>query len=294
MFKCLLLSGWICPKAYLRFLIAVLLIAPVLFAPIQSTKADPVAATVVPRLPTEPALPSTTVPAALEGAMNEPPGQIDPLDSPHPIPWNWVMTTQADVSSKSGSGVRYYRSQSLVSPDGEYAAYSRIQLQVQPELYRSRVSSVMFVENLQTGELREIATTSPLAQDANMPGTISMVTPVGWSETGDRLLAREFAGLFNSSDASDSAVIWNRQQNRINTVAPSQSQYNYDFSVLLGWSQTHPDQVLFRASNLDDEQLSLWSVKSDGQTVAAADVDQPLIFGKLLNQIWDGPQVAYR
>lgn len=52
------------------------------------------------------------------------------------------MTTHADLSSER-VGLRYYRSPSLVSPDGLYAAYSRMQMQVQLELYRSRVSSVM-------------------------------------------------------------------------------------------------------------------------------------------------------
>lgn len=154
--------------------------------------------------------------------------------------------------------LHYYRSPSLVSPDGMYAAYSHIQMQSQPELYRSRVSSVMFVENLQTGELQVINATSPLADNPlvlmEVPGVISILTPVGWSKTSDRLLARQFEGLFSSSDASDFAVIWNRQQNRTSTVAPSQIAYNHDISILLGWSQVDPNQVLFRAGNLGDEQ----------------------------------------
>lgn len=303
MFKRLLLSGWFCPQPWVKFLISLLLIAPTIVVPIHSVKASPVEAATSITTPwsIESALPLTVTPGVDEEIINELGTQNDPLDSPHPIPWNWVTTTQADVSSKSGSGVRYYRSQSIISPDGQYAAYSRIKMQVQPELYHSRVSSVLFVENLQTGELQVINAASPLtdnplveAEDADMPGIISILTPVGWSKTGDRLLARQFEGLFNSSDASDFAVVWYRTKNRTSTFAPSQTQYSHEISILLGWSQHDPKQLLFRAGNLGDEQWSLWAVASDGQTVAATDIDEPIVFGQRLNQVWSGPQVAYR
>ncbi len=298
MFKRLLPSGWFCPQPYLKLLVAVLVIAPIMVTSLQSIKADPVSAPLAKRGDSAQltegivAPPITTVPATV--------AQSDPIGSPHPIPWNWVMTTHVDVSSKSDSRLHYYRSPSLVSPNGKYAAYSRIQMDVQPELYRSRVSSVMFVEDLQTRELQVIKATSPLGNNslvaaANaVPGAISILTPVSWSKTSDRLLARQFEGLFSSSDASDFAVIWYQQQNRTSTVAPSQAQYNHEISILLGWSQIDPDQVIFRAGNLGDEQWPLWAVAGNGQTVAATDVDQPMVFGKLLNQVWSGPQVASR
>ncbi len=278
MFKCLLTGC--CPQPYLKLLIVVLVIAPIMIAPLQPIKAEPVS--VAP-----PSINAATVPAV---------AQSDPLGSPYPIPWNWVMATHAGSSKRAR--LHYYRSPSLVSPDGVYAAYSRIQMQAQPELYRSRVSSVIFVENLQTGELQVVNASSPLADHSlvvtEVPGVISILTPVGWSKTSDRLLARQFEGLFSSSDASDLAVIWHRTQNRTSTVAPSQTAYNHDISILLGWSQVNPNQVLFRAGNLGDEQWSLWAVGGDGQTVAAIDVDQPIVFGKPLNQVWSGSQVAYR
>ena len=269
---------------------------------LQSTKADPVSTALVKALrgDSAPLTEGIAPPLSIESesaATNA--AQNDPIGSPHPIPWAWVMTTQANVSFKRGFGLHYYRSPSLVSPNGKYAAYSRIQMRVQPELYRSRVSSVMFVENLQTGELQLINATSPLGNNSSVaanavPGVISILTPVSWSKTSDRLLAREFEGLFSSSDASDFAVIWNQQQNRTSTVAPSQAQSNHEISILLGWSQIDPDQVIFRAGNLGDEQWPLWAVTGNGQTVAATDIDQPIVFGKLLNQVWSGPQVASR
>lgn len=301
MFKRLLPSGWFCPQPYLKLLVAVLVIAPIMVASLQSTKADPVSAAKVLRGDSAQLTAGIAPPLSIESELvGTNAAQSDPIGSPYPIPWTWVMTTQANVSSKHGSGLHYYRSPSLVSPNGKYAAYSRLMMQVQSALYYSRVSSVMFVENLQTGELQVLNATSPVAnnflvagEDA-VPGAISILTPVSWSKTSDHLLARQFEGLFSSSDASDFAVIWNQQQNRTSTVAPSQAQSNHELSILLGWSQIDPDQVLFRAGNLGDEQWPLWAVAGNGQTVAATDIDQAIVFGKPLNQVWSGPQVAYR
>jgi hypothetical protein len=109
------------------------------------------------------------VPEKIVQDMTQAGVQIDPLDSPHPIPWNWVLATHAELCASNSSGVRYYRSQSLLSPDGQYAAYSRIQMEGQPELYQSRVTSVVFVENLQTGDLRTITPSSPWADNPMSP-----------------------------------------------------------------------------------------------------------------------------
>ncbi|HEY9659083.1 MAG TPA: hypothetical protein V6C65_11570, partial [Allocoleopsis sp.] len=87
--------------------------------------------------------------------------QIDPLNSPYPVPWNWVMATQDESDLSSNPRTRFYRTQALISPDGQYAAYSRIQMRVEPEFTRSRVSSVLFIENLKTRDLQTIAATSP-------------------------------------------------------------------------------------------------------------------------------------
>jgi hypothetical protein len=223
--------------------------------------------------------------------------QIDPLDSPHPIPWNWVLATHAELCESQSSEVRYYRSSSLTSPDGQYAAYSRIQMHGQAELYLSRVTSVMFVENLQTGDLRTITASSPLAgnplatnEQADMPGTISILIPVSWSKSGDRLLARQFEGLFSTSDASDYAVIWSQPQNCTNTVAPERIQYSS--AVLLGWSHAHPDRVLFRAGEIGEEHWPIWSVDLNGQTALAGE-DEPIVYGQVVNQVWAGPQARW-
>jgi hypothetical protein len=229
--------------------------------------------------------------------------QIDPLNSPHPVPWNWVLATlegvnhQSDAHGSSAAvSLHYYRSQSLLSIDNQYAAYSRIQMHVHPEFYRSRVSSVLFLENLKTGDLQAVTPNSPLADnpfledEASSEGRISIVIPISWSEKGDRLLARAFESLFGSDIASDYAVIVDRAQNQVSTVAPTAVQYTN--AVLLGWSHFHPDKVLFRAGNLGDENWELWSVDARGRSMQAGG-DQPITFGRTVSNVWMGPQVQH-
>ena len=294
MFKRILyLLGWF-RKQPCRLLLAILL----LMAHSLTAQADPVNVPMVASPSVVPSSqPSIEAPEEIAPDMTELGVQIDPLDSPHPVPWNWVLATHAELTASESVGVRYYRSPSLVSPDGQYAAYSRIQMHGQPELHHSRVTSVMFLENLQTGDLRTITASSPLAdnplvsnEEADMAGTIAILMPISWSKSSDRLLARQFEGMFSTSDASDYAVVWDRQQNHISTVAPGRIQYTN--AVLLGWSQTNPNQVLFRAGELGDEQWPVWAVDLEGQT-ALAHEDEPIVYGEVVNQIWAGPQARW-
>ena len=231
--------------------------------------------------------------------------QLDPIGSPYPIPWQWIQSTQEAMSSKGG-GVRYYRSIPVVSPDGKYAVYSRVQLEVKPQMHNSRVSSVLFIEDRQTKNLRVVSSTSynrdallkvkVSSPDPNVEGTIGVLVPLSWSQKGDRFLARRFEAVFNTSDASDSAVIWDRQKNNTNIVAPSNgNEEEHDkISVLLGWSKSQPDNVMFRTGELGDENWPLVTVSSDGKTGAATEVDQPITYGEQVKQVWADPQVAYR
>ncbi|MBD2523475.1 hypothetical protein [Nostoc sp. FACHB-133] len=235
--------------------------------------------------------------------------QIDPIGSPHPIPWKWITATQEAIGSNGGSGIRHYRSVPVVSPDGKYAVYSRVQLEVKPEMYNSRVTSVLFVQDMHTKKLWVMASTTPVSdpllkvkalkgsssEEVNPNGQIGVLVPVSWSEKGDRFLARKFEGIFNTGDSTDSAVIWDRQKNHANIVAPANEQDEHEkIAVLLGWSKKQPDHVLFRAGELGDENWPLMQVANDGKTVPTTDEDQPITFGKKVTEIWAGPQVAYR
>ncbi|MCL6435109.1 MAG: hypothetical protein K6T90_13020 [Leptolyngbyaceae cyanobacterium HOT.MB2.61] len=232
--------------------------------------------------------------------------QIDPLNSPHPVPWNWVLATLGSgnfsnpsvekVSGAAATTVHYYRSQSLLSPDNRYAAYSRIQMHVHSEFHRSQVSSVLFLENLETGDLQGITPASPLAdnpflrEEAASEGSISIVIPISWSEQGDRLLARAFESLFGSDLASDYAVIVDRTFNRVNTVAPTTTRYTH--AVLLGWSSYYPTCALFRAGNLGEEEWPLWAVDAMARTTQV-EGDRPIIFGQPVSNVWMGPQMQH-
>lgn len=228
----------------------------------------------------------------LQQAENE-----DPLNSPHPVPWNWMMKTQEEYSQQGRSGLRYYRSPALLSPDGKYAAYSRIEMRAEPDLYASKALSVMFLENIKTGELQVIRANSPIAlylekageNSEEMAGVISLLMPVSWSEDGDRLLARQFEGAFSSSDVSDYAVVWNQETRESKTLGVNAETTATDASILLGWSHTQPDQVLFRSASLGEETESIFSVGLNGQTNLVSD-EEAVIYGQLINRSWTGVQ----
>jgi hypothetical protein len=227
----------------------------------------------------------------------------DPLNSPYPIPMNWINKTQETVGA-NGGGVRYYRSSPVTSPDGRYRVYSRIQLEVKPEQYNSRVSSVLFIQDMQKKKLRVVASTSrnndvlvntKAAPDANGEGTIGVLVPVSWSERGDRFLARRFEGVMNTSDMSDYAVIWHRERDRVNTVEPARQGGDHEkMAILLGWSKNQPNHVMFRTGELGDENWPLVNVSDEGKTTGATEIDQPVTFGNRVSNVWAGPQVAYR
>lgn len=226
--------------------------------------------------------------------MKPPSVQVDPINSPYPVPWTWVMATLSDQRILPETKFRYYRSPSLISPDGQYAAYSRIQVRLSSHFTQTQVASTLFLENLTTGDLQTITASSPFANNpfapsdgSQQPGTIAILIPIAWSEESDRILAREFESIFGSDIASDFAVVWDRPSNRTYTLAPNHVQYSN--AVLLGWSQSHPGQVLFRTGMIGNEDWSLYAVDVRGQT-AHADDDRPITYGQVVNSIWSGPQ----
>ncbi len=206
---------------------------------------------------------------------------IDPITSPYPIPWGWVEKTQAEVTRSGRAEVRTFTSEQMVSPDGEYTAYSQIRMLVKPQFTDSQISSVLIIQHRPTGQTQQIELPTSLsrnpAQPRDLTGTIAILWPAGWSQTGDRLLIRNFVALAGSDIASDSAVVWYRQSKGTATFLPQ--AIDYDTAVLMGWSTTHPNQLLFRTSLLGESQERLWAVNEQGQTIAAPG-DRPLIYGQ--------------
>lgn len=231
-----------------------------------------------------------------EGTKPSSPSHTDPIGSPFPVPWKWVWTNQAQAKPGSQPFNRYYRSRSLVSPDSRFAAYSQITMQVQPEFTESRISSEIIIENLKTGELQKFSASAHLSRNflsgigtVDEPGVIAILIPVAWSKTSDRLLVRQFESLFGSDVATDYALTWNTKQKQLHAFAPT--AVDYDTAVLLGWSQAHPEKVLFQTSILGQATTSLWQVDLQGESIAAPR-DHALIFGRTIDQ-GAGPR-AYR
>ncbi|MFN9174244.1 MAG: hypothetical protein ACK58N_06940 [Synechocystis sp.] len=268
--------------------------------------AQPLIATNLPILPTQSLL-STPLPTPVldlddpttdEAAITS---DADPLNSPYPVPWQWITQTQQDYASQQKPGLRYYRSPALVSPSGKYAAYSRIEVRAEANLYESKVLSVLFLENLQTGELKVIRAESPIARylqkvgenSEEMSGVISILIPVSWSGDGDRLLARQLEGAFNSSDISDYAVIWKGKDGAVKTLAANPDPTMEVSATLLGWHQDDPDQVLFKVSHLGEEEEdsdeTLVSVSLTGD-VQATQAPAVIGYGERVSRSWTGVQ----
>ena len=67
----------------------------------------------------------------------------DPLNSPFPLPWQWILDTQAAVTAGTHLGQELYRSPSLYDPHHQFAAYCRVRLDLKPQHYDSRVTSTL-------------------------------------------------------------------------------------------------------------------------------------------------------
>jgi hypothetical protein len=240
------------------------------------------------------------------------PENEDPLNSPYPIPWNWITATQQEYANKGLSGLRYYRSPALVSPDGKYAAYSRIELRAEPELYRSKVISVMFLENLATGALQVIRADSPIAHylqqvgedSADVEGVISILLPASWSAQGEHLLARQVEGALSTSDILDYGVVWSQESRTAKTLqalTPSLSlaaisssggllEDNAEMTTtLLGWNDAAPGQILFQTNTLGEEDTAVVSVALNGQSYLSAS-QSVATYGQTVSRSWSGVQ----
>jgi hypothetical protein len=219
----------------------------------------------------------------------------DPLDSPHPIPWAWILSIQNQATDTGQFLERSFRSDALIAPDGRYAAYSRIQISAEPEMHKTQITSVLFVEYLPDRDLATVTATSPIASlirhpEANqeeLKGMAAVIVPISWSQTGDRLLSREFETALCSDYASDYAVVWDQANSVTYTLSPGEISYSQ--AVLLGWSHLHPNCVLFKAGMVGDVEWPQWTVDLHGRTQPAIH-DQPQVFGKRSQFLWSGAQ----
>ncbi|MGK7890422.1 MAG: hypothetical protein AB4042_13885 [Leptolyngbyaceae cyanobacterium] len=221
---------------------------------------------------------------------------VDPIGSPHPLPWSWVTDVQGiDINSPLPQ-LFYYRSPALMSPNGTHAAYSRMQIRRVTEASQSQVSSILFLENLETGDIQFLTASSPDMQhalihgiDSQQPGMLSMLMPISWAENGDRVLVRAFEAIFNTDLAADYAIIWHQASNQAEAVIPTNAQFSN--AILLGWSQNQPRRILFRVGNLGDETWPLVTVGETGDNTIATS-DQAITYGQTTFAAWSGPQFS--
>ncbi|NEQ97450.1 MAG: hypothetical protein F6K30_12115 [Cyanothece sp. SIO2G6] len=221
---------------------------------------------------------------------------VDPIGSPHPLPWSWVTDIQSRPFTSHLPQLFYYRSPALMSPDGDWAAYSRMQVRRVIDASQSQVSSILFLENMETGAIQFLTASSPAMQhvslngtDSQQPGMLSMLMPISWTETGDRVLVRAFEAIFNTDIAADYAIVWHQASNQAEAVVPTNAQYSN--AILLGWSRNQPDRLLFQMGNLGDETWPLVTVGNTGDNTIAT-VDQPITYGQTVSAVWNGPQIS--
>ena len=166
-----------------------------------------------------------------------------------PIPRLWLQDIQQQAYDRNCPLVGVLRSQSLVSEDERWAVYSRVTYEITP-IGLGRLSSVLFVRDLQTQQLQAIyAPASIFRDEKNLGLDFLLLLPLEWRN--GRVLVREFSGLFRSQAIRNQAVVWSPAKTNasarleIQTPAPS-----FPATVLLGWDPA-PDseQVLFAVSD---------------------------------------------
>jgi hypothetical protein len=196
----------------------------------------------------------------------------DPLNSAYPVPWNLIWQNQSQATQSGKVVAMQHLSKTLTSPDGQRQAHSEITIHLDPVLTQSHISSSLIITDAQGTVLQRIPSSMHLGNGMTQErtgtqiGTLSMLMPAAWSKDGQQLLSRQFEAVFGSDVSSDYALIWSRNTQQAKTVAPTPA--NYDTATLLGWSDRHPDQILFRTGILGEQATTLFAVAHDGTTVA--------------------------
>jgi hypothetical protein len=198
----------------------------------------------------------------------------DPLNSPYPIPWNTIWEHQTQATQSNRPETLYYLSPPLRSPDRQILAHTKIEIKIDPDFRRSHIFSQLILKTAQGKILQTIPSSMHLGRGnvqetaaRQTTGTIAILVPAAWSKNGQRLLSRQFEAVFGSDVLSDYAVIWERNHLQTKTVTPL--PLNYDSATLLGWSQNHPDQLLFRTATLGETSGSTLAVDHRGTTIAS-------------------------
>lgn len=212
--------------------------------------------------------------------------QADPLNSPFPLPWAWIIEQQQLAAASHQAQTYAQKTATFISPDGLYQAQAELIFQAHPDFARNQLTSTLTITNTRTQAAQQWQSTSlidpELRQDLppDDAGLIAVLWPVGWSASGEQLLVRHFQGLFSTDFASDVAVIWSRNEQTLTAVWPQSAEY--DHAILLGWSQEQPNQVLFRTATMGEPQTQVWAVNHQQEMLARPN-DRPQVYGQTLN-----------
>ncbi|MFS8885792.1 hypothetical protein [Synechococcus sp. H70.2] len=188
--------------------------------------------------------------------------------SPLPLPWEWVYSLQEEAGQRQCTLVGLLRSQPLPAPDPQWQVYTRLDLVATPQA--SRLTSVLFAENLRTQALHVIYQAAASVYDPVEPLDFAMILPLAWQD--NTLLAREYTGWFQTDLSWDRAVIWPLPtgSSQIPPVQIWDPPPALAYAELLGWDAAAKGRVLFAVADSLGESPRLVSVGSDGQVLQRA------------------------
>jgi hypothetical protein len=201
----------------------------------------------------------------------------DPLNSAYPVPWAMIWENQTKATQTGKVLTLRSLSKAVISPDGLRQAHSEINVQLNPEITKSYVSSNLIIADAKGKVLQSVPSTMHLGNNLSdgkveettaIPiGTLSILMPAAWSKDGQQLLTRQFEAVLGSDVSSDYALVWDRKTQVVKTVTPTPQ--TYDTAILLGWSPRNPNQILFRTTILGEQNTDLVAVTHDGTTTAS-------------------------
>lgn len=166
-----------------------------------------------------------------------------------PIPRLWLQDIQDRAYQNNCTMVGVLRGQPLVSNDGRWEVYSRVTYEITP-LGFGRLSSTLFSRDRQTQALETIyAPASIFRTDEELGLDFLFLLPIEWRN--NRVLVREFSGLFRSQAILNRAIVWQPPTEaapaRLQIETP---QSDFPATVLMGWEpEPESNRILFAISD---------------------------------------------
>ena len=187
---------------------------------------------------------------AIAGALSALPafaGTINPEEAP--IPRLWLQDIQDRAYENNCTMVGVLRGQPLVSEDGRWEVYSRVTYEITPVGF-GRLSSTLFARDRQSQALETIyAPASVFRTDDDLGLDFLFLLPIEWRN--NRVLVREFSGLFRSQAILNQAIVWHPPKEAAPAFLQIEApQSDFPATVLMGWeAETESNRILFAISD---------------------------------------------